>query len=150
MCQSFNVCRHGRSTPARSPRPTRSKYKGRFVWICGDTVRTSKNIGSLPSKNLNINAPNDTLFFDQRTSIFCMLRLPRYGGKVRGVRIRPHSCILTYRYSHSPRRALQFVQCFKQPATQASIVKNGFPENRRATHCLLRPIRRTASPGAGD
>jgi hypothetical protein len=76
---------------------------------------------------------------------FCMLRLPRYCGKVWGVRMRPHSCILTYWYSRSPRRALQFVQCFKQPASQASIVKNGFPENRRASHCLLRLLRRTAS-----
>jgi hypothetical protein len=109
------------------------------------------------AKILNMDAPDDTLLFDQRTSIFCMLRLPRYCGKVWGVRMRPHSCILTYWYSRSPRRALQFVQCFKQPASQASIVKNGFPENRRASHFYvpfagprpLVPETNLCQPGTG-
>jgi len=93
----------------------RSKYKGRFVRICGDTVRTSKNIGSLPSKNLNINAPNDTLAFRSTYIYFLHAPFAQILWQSMGSAHQAAFVHLTCWYSRSPRRTLQFVQCFKHP-----------------------------------
>ena len=121
-------------TPARTPRPTRSprsKYKGRFVRICGDTVRTSKNIGSFPSKN---SAFRSTYIYFLHAP-FAQILWQSVGSAHQAAFVHFDLLVLMFSPSHP-----SICPMFQTPLSQASIVKNGFPENRRATHCLLLPF----------